>query len=262
MISLSHILKKGIAGDSNFLEQILNTKVHLKLDTKVVILTGAGISAESGLKTFRDNDGLWETHAVEDVATPEAFARNPQMVWRFYKQRYFQLSEVVPNPGHTALAQLEEQLEDRFTLITQNVDGLHSLVGNKRVFEMHGSLKSCFCSRCKAEFKMERVDLTPEIPLCPSCGGKLRPDIVWFGETPYQLEELFRAVYHSNVFVVVGTSGYVYPAAQFLEIAKQNGAYTVGVNLERPLNSEFMDEFHQGRSGDVLPELIKKWIKQ
>ena len=240
----------------------MKTKVHLTQETKIVILTGAGISAESGLKTFRDNDGLWETHRVEDVATPEAFIRVPKMVWRFYKQRYFQLDEVVPNDGHQALVQLENQLGDNFTLITQNVDGLHSLVGNKRVYEMHGSLKSCFCSSCKAEFKMAEVELEPDIPICPKCEGKLRPDIVWFGEMPYHLEELYRAVYQCNIFMVIGTSGYVYPAAQFLEIAKQNGAYTVGVNLEKPLNSGFMDEFHQGRSGDVLPELIKEWIKQ
>jgi len=240
----------------------LETKVHLNSKTKVVILTGAGISAESGLKTFRDNDGLWETHRVEDVATPEGFAHNPPMVWRFYKQRYFQLDEVKPNPGHTALVELEKQLGDNFSLITQNVDELHTLAGNERVYEMHGSLKSCFCSICKAVFPMQDVDLNLEIPVCPKCGGSLRPDIVWFGEMPYLLEDIYRAIYLCDIFVVIGTSGYVYPAAEFLEIAQQNGAYTVGVNLERPLNSGFMDEFHQGRSGDVLPELIKNWIKQ
>ncbi len=236
--------------------------MKLTKESRVVVLTGAGISAESGLKTFRDNNGLWENHRVEEVATPEAFENNPEMVWRFYKQRYFQLSEVTPNDGHLALKRLEKFLGNNFTLITQNVDGLHNEAGNKRVNDMHGSLKSCFCISCAEKFQMSNVDLTPTIPICTSCGGYLRPDIVWFGEMPYHLENLYKYVENADIFLVVGTSGNVYPAAQFIAVARQAGAYTIGINLEKPLNSHYMHEFHQGRSGKVLPRLLKIWMSE
>ena len=238
----------------------MDTKIRISSTDKVVVLTGAGISAESGLKTFRDNDGLWENHPVEKVATPQAFANDPVLVWRFYKQRYRQLSEVKPNPGHRALMQLEQQLSDNFVLITQNVDGLHTDAGNKHVLEMHGSLKSCFCTRCNTHYNMADIDLDPEIPVCLNCGSALRPDIVWFGEMPYHLETIDQKLYEVDYFIVVGTSGVVYPAAQFLMIAKHKGAVTVGINLERPQNSYYLDEFHQGRSGDILPGLVEQWI--
>jgi len=226
----------------------------------IVVLTGAGISAESGIKTFRDYDGLWENHRVEDVATPEAFDRDPVMVWRFYKERYFQSLDVLPNAGHYALVDLEKHFGDNFLLITQNVDGLHERAGSKRVLEMHGKLLTCFCVGCKANYKMNEVDLNPEIPTCPACGKFLRPDIVWFGEMPYFLEEIYQALKKVSVFISIGTSGHVYPASYFIAMAKQNKAKTIGVNFERPENNIFIEEFHQGKAGELLPELVKEWI--
>jgi NAD-dependent deacetylase len=238
----------------------MNTAFRIGKQDNLAVLTGAGISAESGLKTFRDNNGLWEQHRVEDVATPRAFAKDPAMVWRFYKQRYFQLDEVMPNPGHAALVALEQSLGSRFSLITQNVDGLHARAGNQRVYEMHGSLHSCFCNDCGAHFAMQDVDLQPAIPQCPTCGGDLRPDIVWFGEMPYFLEEIDGILQRATHFLVIGTSGSVYPAAQFVAIARMHGARTMGVNLAPPDNINLLDEFHQGLSGQILPGLVEQWL--
>ena len=223
----------------------------------IVILTGAGISAESGIKTFRDSDGLWENHRVEDVATPEAFRRNPVLVWDFYKQRYYQALEVNPNPGHFALVELENRLGDSFLLITQNVDGLHSRAGSKRVIEMHGTLNTCFCIKCNSKYAMSEVDLESAIPPCLACGKPLRPDIVWFGETPYELDEIYAALSKVTIFITIGTSGNVYPAAYFIAQAQQSGAKTIGVNLDKPENSSFIDYFVQGKAGEVLPDLVK-----
>jgi len=228
--------------------------------TNLTVLTGAGISAESGLKTFRDSNGLWENHNVEEVATPQGFQKNPALVWKFYKQRYFQLSEVKPNPAHFSLVRLEKFCRKNFKLITQNVDGLHTEAGNSNIYEMHGTLRECFCSECKAKFLMEKIDLTAEIPLCPHCNAALRPNIVWFGEMPYFMDEIFSILQKTDVFLVIGTSGTVYPAAQFLPIAKQYGAFTIGINFEPPLNHGYFDEFHLGKAGVLLPELIKKWL--
>ncbi|MDD2649966.1 MAG: NAD-dependent protein deacylase, partial [Candidatus Cloacimonetes bacterium] len=159
----------------------MKTNYSLNKDDFVVVLTGAGISAESGIKTFRDSDGLWENHPVEEVATPQGYRANPKLVWEFYKQRYNQLSEVEPNPGHFALAKLEEFLGERFCLITQNVDDLHRRAGTKNLLEMHGQLTSCFCTKCNEHFAVKDIDLDKDIPPCLSCDGLLRPDIVWFG---------------------------------------------------------------------------------
>ncbi len=238
----------------------METKFQFIKDNKIIVLTGAGISAESGLKTFRDNNGLWENHRVEDVATPQAFQRNPQLVWRFYKMRYQQLSEVKPNPGHFAIYKLEKFLADNFMLITQNVDGLHKTAGNHRIMEMHGSLLSCFCTKCGKTFSMGEIDLTAEIPICRECTSHLRPDIVWFGEIPYYMNEIDSILKTADFFIVVGTSGTVQPAASLVYLAKMNGAKTIGVNLQPPQNLMFLDEFHQGRSGEMLPELVEKWI--
>lgn len=239
---------------------MIKTKFKFNKNDKVIVLTGAGISAESGLKTFRDNDGLWENHNVEEVATPEAFKCDPELVWRFYKQRYFQLAEVSPNPGHLALKKLEDFLGTNFMLITQNVDGLHELAGNERVLEMHGSLRDCFCTKCGSNFKMKDVDLKPAVPLCKECGAALRPDIVWFGEIPYYMNEIDLILKQADYFLVIGTSGIVQPAASLAYLARMNGAKTIGVNLVPPENMMFIDEFHQGKSGEVLPELVDKWI--
>lgn len=229
-------------------------------DSKVVVLTGAGISAESGLKTFRENNGLWETHHVEEVATPEAFAADPELVWKFYKQRYHQLNDVQPNAAHYALKKLEDYLGDNFWLITQNVDGLHRVAGHKNVLEMHGSLRTCFCSRCKHGYQMCDVDLEPTIPICMECNGYLRPDIVWFGEVPYHMGRIYGLLQETDYFLVVGTSGVVYPAAGFLMIALDCGARTIGVNFEAPRNASMIDDFHLGKAGEILPKLVKEWI--
>jgi len=239
----------------------MQTKYKFSKSDKIVVLTGAGISAESGLKTFRDNDGLWENHRVEEVATPEAFKSNPALVWKFYKQRYFQLQEVKPNPAHYALKMLEDFSSDNFTLITQNIDGLHSMAGNTNILEMHGSIHRSFCINCHHEYDMRNIDLSIEIPLCNKCGGYLRPDVVWFGEMPYFMELIYNLLQNADFFLVVGTSGIVYPAAQFLNITKMYKAKVIGVNLKVPINVEIMDEFHQGKAGKLLPNLVKIWIK-
>jgi len=236
--------------------------MRIDKDSKLVVLTGAGVSAESGLKTFRDNDGLWENYHVEQVATPEAFLADPELVWRFYKQRYFQLNEVKPNPAHHALKKLEDYLEDNLWLVTQNVDGLHLIAGNKNVIEMHGSLRTCFCSRCHQNYQMVEVNLDSAIPLCEKCGGYLRPDIVWFGEVPYHMGRIYNLLQNTDYFLVIGTSGIVYPAAGFLMIAMDSGARTIGVNFEAPRNASMIDEFHSGKAGEILPGLVERWIGQ
>ncbi len=221
-----------------------------------VILTGAGISAESGIRTFRDSGGLWEEHRVEDVASPEAFAANPKEVWSFYKKRYEQSLEAQPNLGHLALKKMEDALQDHFYLITQNVDEIHSRAGSKRIYEMHGRLGSCFCTACRTRYNLKDIDLRAEIPNCEKCGAPLRPDIVWFGEVPYYLYEIEELLKKCDVFMIVGTSGSVYPAAGFVMTAKLFGAHTIAINLEKPDNHSFIDEFHMGKAGEILPSLV------
>jgi len=252
-------------------------KTRIKDTDKVVVLTGAGISAESGIKTFRDSDGLWEEHSIEDVATPQGFRNDSHLVWDFYTARFEQLKEVSPNPGHTALAELERHLGDNFLLVTQNIDGLHLQAGSKRVLEMHGSVRNSFCNKCghtistsevlekRTEYKdfnkSERITKKDRFWFkCTECSGFFRPDIVWFGEMPYHLDEIMEKLQQCTFFLVIGTSGVVYPAAQFLMIAKQRGARTIGVNLEPPENRSFLDEFHQGKAGEMVPKLVSKWI--
>lgn len=235
--------------------------IKIDKNTKVVVLTGAGVSAESGLKTFRDSDGLWENHPVTDVATPEAYQRDPAMVWRFYKERWKQARQAQPNPAHKALARLEEWLGENFSLITQNVDGLHSRAGNKNVIEMHGSLENGLCVSCGGRAPMDSIDLAPDIPPCPKCSSELRPDIVWFGEMPYRMQEIDSLLQSCNVFMVVGTSGVVYPAAGFVMTAAYLGAKTLAVNLEAGEMPHFVDEFHEGKAGELLPGLVDTWIQ-
>lgn len=235
--------------------------IKIDKNTKVVVLTGAGVSAESGLKTFRDSDGLWENHPVTEVATPEAYQRDPAMVWRFYKERWKQARQAQPNPAHKALARLEEWLGDNFNLITQNVDGLHSRAGNKNVIEMHGSLENGLCVSCGGRSPMDSIDLEPNIPPCPKCSSELRPDIVWFGEMPYRMQEIDRLLQSCDVFMVVGTSGVVYPAAGFVMTAAYLGAKTLAVNLEAGEMPQFVDEFHEGKAGELLPGLVDAWIQ-
>lgn len=228
----------------------------------IVVLTGAGISAESGIRTFRDAGGLWENQRVEDVASPEGFARDPEMVWRFYKDRYYHSLQALPNPGHLALVKLEQVYPDNFTLITQNVDGLHRHAGSRKLYEMHGRLRTALCSSCTFRHDMASLDLEPLIPLCPSCGGKMRPDIVWFGEIPYYLDEIEEALQDCVLMLVIGTSGVVYPAAGFVMTAKYFGARTIGVNFEKPEQYDVFDEFYQGKAGEVLPGLVNRLIER
>jgi NAD-dependent deacetylase len=239
----------------------MKSKFTILPEHRVVVLTGAGISAESGIRTFRDNNGLWEDHNVEDVATPQGFQHDPELVWKFYKARYLQLEEVKPNPAHYALKKFEDALQDRFCLVTQNIDGLHYEAGNGRIYEMHGRLRECFCTVCQKHYQMKTIDLTQKIPICQSCGNYLRPDVVWFGEIPYYMNEIEKKLTQANYLIIVGTSGVVYPAAGFAAHAKMRGAKIIGINLEPPENAYEFDEFFQGKSGDILPNLVDNWIK-
>ncbi|HOZ01752.1 MAG TPA: NAD-dependent deacylase [Candidatus Syntrophosphaera sp.] len=234
--------------------------MQITRNTRLLVLTGAGISAESGISTFRDKGGLWENHRMEDVATPEAFARDPRMVWRFYKARYEHSLQAKPNPAHFALVDLEKQLDRNFHLITQNIDNLHTLAGNRDPIEMHGSLRRCFCTGCDAHYAMEEIDLEPEIPLCAACGAPLRPDVVWFGEMPYHLDRIDSLLKNCDVFLLVGTSGVVYPAAGFVMTAKYLGAHTLAINPDASSKTEAIDEFHLGKAGEVLPRLVREWF--
>lgn len=227
---------------------------------KYAVLTGAGISAESGIKTFRDSGGLWENHDVQQVASPEGFQKDPKLVWQFYKDRFAQSLSVQPNAAHLALKKMEDKLQDNFHLITQNVDGLHSRAGSKRVLELHGSLSTAFCTVCRASHPLIELDLSCEIPSCKKCGNMLRPDIVWFGEIPYFLYEIEQLLKDCEVFIVIGTSGSVYPAAGFVMTAKLFGAHTIAVNLSRPDNLGFIDEMHQGHCTELLPPLVESMI--
>jgi NAD-dependent deacetylase len=238
------------------------TPLRLDDDVRVLVLTGAGVSAESGIPTFRDSNGLWESHRVEDVASPEGFARDPVLVWRFYSLRREAAAQCSPNAGHAALAALEERLGDRFLLATQNIDGLHRVAGNHRVVEMHGNLFTTRCSACDRRPFRDDSRHPDAVPPCDRCGAMLRPHIVWFGERldPADLariEDFIRdARGHRMVFLAAGTSGLVYPAAGLVEVCRHAGAETVLVNLEAPANVSAFDRVIEGRSGEVLPALF------
>jgi NAD-dependent deacetylase len=222
----------------------------------VAVLTGAGASAESGVPTFRGQNGLWRQFRAEDLATPEAFARDPRLVWEWYDWRRRLISEARPNAGHQALAGIEQRVPS-FTLITQNVDDLRERAGSGNVLHVHGSLWTVRCIECGLEQVDQRVPL-PEIPPRCACGGLLRPGVVWFGEAlPGNVwESAQTAAREADIFLVVGTSAVVYPAAGLARIAKSTGARVVEINItETPLAS-IVDEFLQGTSGDVLTRLI------
>ena len=222
----------------------------------IVILTGAGISAESGLQTFRAADGLWEGHRVEDVATPEAFARNPALVHQFYDARRARLGEVVPNAAHVALARLDAEWRGELLVVTQNVDDLHERAGAKRLLHMHGEVRKGWCLRCNERFAWDGV--MGEDAACPSCDtvGMVRPDIVWFGEMPYAMDRIEAALMNADLFVSVGTSGAVYPAAGFVQTARYCGAATLEINLEPSQGSLHFDERRYGRASIEVP----KWV--
>lgn len=224
----------------------------------IVILTGAGVSAESGLATFRGPDGLWEGHRVEDVATPEAFRRDPDLVHAFYDARRARLKSVEPNAAHRALARLDAQWTGGLLIVTQNVDDLHERAGAQRVLHMHGELRSAWCLACDARTPWEE-ELSSG-PLCPSCGaaGRLRPDIVWFGEMPYEMDRIEAALREADLFVSIGTSGAVYPAAGFVQTARYAGARTLEINLEPSLGSVWFDEVRTGEAGNLVP----RWVEE
>ena len=225
----------------------------------IVILTGAGISAESGLKTFRDNDGLWENHRVEEVATPEAFEQNPSLVYRFYNARRAQLQQddVNPNGAHEALAKLEKAFGSNLMLVTQNVDDLHERGGSQSVYHMHGKLLSARCAISQQTFDWS--DSFDHTTKCPCCNRvTLRPDIVWFGEMPMYMEEIYDALSKADVFIAIGTSGNVYPAAGFVQIAKESGAHTIEANLEPGVTNALFDESLTGPASHIVPQ----WVDQ
>lgn len=231
--------------------------IDLRPNQRVFVLTGAGVSAESGVATFRDAGGLWYQHRIEDVATPEGFARDPELVWRFYSQRRLQAREVRPNPAHLALARLGAEIGDDLFLCTQNVDALHEAAGSREVHHMHGRLMSTRCSECdRKPFDDPAAYQTP--PACDRCGALLRPDVVWFGEMPIGLARIFERLEACDLFVTVGSSGAVHPAAGFVSHLRHLGyARCVYVGLEKPENAHAFDECRLGRAGELLPSLFR-----
>ncbi len=223
----------------------------------VTVLTGAGISADSGVPTFRGADGLWRNFRAEDLATPEAFARNPRLVWEWYNWRRELIATTRPNAAHAAVAQMEQRF-DRFWLITQNVDGLHRDAGSRKLSEIHGNIWMVRCTQCRRVTENRDVPIAI-LPLCSHCKGLLRPHIVWFGESLAEkdLETSATALQSSDLCLIIGTSGLVYPAAGFGSIAKQAGAFVVEINLDATAQSGIVDAALQGRAKDIVPLLLQ-----
>ena len=224
----------------------------------IVILTGAGVSAESGLATFRGPDGLWAGHRVEDVCTPQAFARDPALVRTFYDARRAAAGAASPNAAHDALARLDVAWPGDLLLVTQNVDDLHERAGSRRLIHMHGQVMQAWCLKCDARSAWTAT--LGEDDACPACGetGDLRPDIVWFGEMPYEMERIEEALRQCDLFVSIGTSGAVYPAAGFVQTARYCGAATLEMNLEPSLGSTFFDESRIGVAGTLVPAWVEE----
>lgn len=229
----------------------------------IVVLTGAGVSAESGIDTFRSGaDGgpsLWEQHRVEDVATPEGFARDPDLVLRFYDMRRAAIQTKQPNPAHVALAKLDSEWPGELLIVTQNVDDLHERAGAGRVHHMHGTHLTAWCTACDARVPWR--DTLIERPPCPVCGTRaLRPDVVWFGEMPYDMEGIYAALRRADLFVSIGTSGAVYPAAGFVRDARALGIRTLELNLERSQGSTWFDETRLGRASELVPAWVEEML--
>jgi NAD-dependent deacetylase len=231
----------------------------LRRAERVAVLTGAGISAESGIPTFRDAGGLWAGHVIENVATPRAFHRDPKLVWKFYDERRANLRTVVPNPGHLALVVLEQRFgPDHFAVITQNVDGLHRRAGSRTIHELHGNLARTRCTGCG---RIEDRGLEPlgELPTCPHCSALLRPDIVWFHEMlptePWEASET--AVTKCDVLIVVGTSAVVQPASGLIQTARTLGRPVIECNTQETVASSLADVTLLGKSGEILPQLVE-----
>ena len=225
----------------------------------IVVLTGAGISAESGIQTFRGADGLWEHHRIEEVASPEGFAADPMLVQRFYNVRRQHLLQgaINPNPAHFALAELERKFSGEFLLVTQNIDNLHERAGSRNVIHMHGELLKMRCSVTGKIYPIT-TDVWPQTR-CACCGepGRLRPHVVWFGEMPLAMDSIYQALAECDLFVAIGTSGNVYPAAGFVELANAAGAHSVEINLEPSAVQSAFAEHIYGRAGDKVPEFVR-----
>lgn len=221
----------------------------------IVVLTGAGISAESGIDTFRSEGGLWEQHRVEDVATPEGFARDPDLVLRFYDMRREAIQTKLPNPAHEALARLDAKWGGELLIVTQNVDDLHERAGARRVLHMHGTHLNAWCTACdvRSRWTGPLIDRPP----CPTCGSRaLRPDVVWFGEMPYEMDRIYGAIRQADLFVSIGTSGAVYPAAGFVRDAREMRIRTLELNLERSQGSHWFHESRQGPASMLVPQWV------
>lgn len=229
--------------------------------SSIAILTGAGISAESGVDTFRDKDGIWSKVDYREVATPEGFAHDPARVHDFYNMRRRRLKDIRPNAAHHALARLEAGFGGAFLLVTQNVDSLHEQAGSKELIHMHGQHDSALCAACGMRFPWQG-DMSQETA-CRSCGvpGHVRPDVVWFGEMPYQMERIQRALGEAELFVSIGTSGNVYPAAGFVALARRAGARTVELNLEPSENAAMFDEAIHGRATEIVPAFVDRLLR-
>lgn len=239
---------------------------RLGADDRLFVLTGAGVSAESGLPTFRGANGIWRGYPVQGVATPEAFQHNPELVWQFYSERRRRHNTVLPNPAHFALAELEAALGDRFFLCTQNVDSLHEQAGSRRVEHMHGRIMMTRCSRgdCQSlPFADTRTyETASELPHCPTCGAMLRPHICWFGEVPFGMDRILAELQRANVLLTVGTSGVVEPAASLVRIARRNHARTIYVGPEEPANSASFEEVVLRKAGEVLLSVVRDLIEE
>jgi len=229
---------------------------------RVFILAGAGVSAESGISTFRGVGGLWRNYRIEEVASPEAWKRDPQLVWEFYSMRRRVASAARPNPAHFALAKLEDVLQDRLFVCTQNVDNLHEQAGSRNVVHMHGELFKSLCDTCsRAPFDDANLYEPPaEVPRC-ACGGRVRPRICWFGEVPFELDRIYLALDRCTLFMAIGTSGVVEPAASF--VAHVNGRVrTIYVGPENPVNASSFTNCYLGKAGEVLPDLFRRHAPQ
>jgi NAD-dependent deacetylase len=225
----------------------------------IVILTGAGVSAESGIGTFRDKGGLWEQHRIEDVATPEGFARDPDLVLRFYDMRRESIQKAEPNPAHWALAALDADWPGALLIVTQNVDDLHERAGAKRLIHMHGEHLNAWCTSCdiRSPWRATLADRPP----CPVCNAPaLRPDVVWFGEMPYRMDEIDRALQNCDLFVSIGTSGAVYPAAGYVQNARYFGAQTLELNLEPSQGSVMFHQSRMGKASDLVPAWVEEML--